>query len=218
MRKSAIIFGATGLIGGHLLRQLLDNPVYGKIIAVVRRDIGITHPKLHQLIADLQALNTIEAELIGDDVFCCLGTTRKRTPDLTDYYQVDHDYPVAIASITKGNGASAFMLVSAVGANPDSSNFYLRIKGEAERDIRAVGFESLHIFRPSLLTGKRHEQRWTERVSEKVLWAINPLLVGSLTRYRSIPAASVAAAMNSIAQREAKGTHIYYWNHINMLA
>lgn len=218
MQKSAIIFGATGLIGGHLLRQLLDNPVYGKVIAVVRRDIDFKHPKFHQHIADLQSLQAISPELIGDDVFCCLGTTRKKTPDLTDYYQVDHDYPVAAATTTKEMGATTFCLVSAVGADPNSSNFYLRMKGEAERDIRAVGFESLHLFRPSLLTGKRHERRLVEALSEKVLWAINPLLMGSLKRYRSIPAASVATAMNSIAQRGSKGAHIYYWNHINMLA
>lgn len=218
VRKSAILFGATGLIGGHLLRLLLDDPVYEKVIAVVRRDLDIKHPKLHQLIADLQSLEKIKRELIADDIFCCVGTTRKRTPDSTEYYRVDHDYPVAAAAITKEMGAKTFCLVSAAGANPKSSNFYLRTKGETERDIRTAGFKSLYLFRPSLLIGERKEQRWMESVPEKIFRLLDPLLIGRLKRYRSIPAASVALAMNKAAQRGAEGTHIYYWNHINMQA
>lgn len=218
MQKSAIIFGATGLIGGQLLRLLLDNPVYGKVIAVVRRDMGINHPKLTQLIADYQSINDVKEYLLADDVFCCLGTTRKKTPDMKAYYQVDHDYPLAAAKITKKNGAKAFVLVSAIGANPDSRNFYLRMKGEVERDIQAVGFEHLHVFRPSLLTGRRKEKRCLETASEILFSLVNPLLIAGLRRYRSIPAAAVAKAMDGAAQRQARGTFIYYWNTIKNLA
>ncbi|SEL43027.1 Uncharacterized conserved protein YbjT, contains NAD(P)-binding and DUF2867 domains [Parapedobacter koreensis] len=209
-----MLFGATGLIGAALLRHLLDNPAYDRIIVISRRDLAIKHPKLIQLIADLQSITKIETQLVADDVFCCLGTTRKKTPDLAAYYQVDHDYPLAAASLTKKNGASSFMLVSAIGADPRSANFYLRMKGETERDISAVGFDYLHIFRPSLLTGQRKERRGLESISEGVFTIINPFLVGRMKRYRSIPAADVAKAMDSAAQRKTKGTFIYYWNDI----
>lgn len=213
-QKSALVFGATGLIGGHLLRALLNSPVYGEVTAVVRRDTGIQHPKLKQLYADLQSVSEISRQLVADDVFCCLGTTRKKTPDLQDYYRIDHDYPVIAATFSKENGAQAFLLVSAVGANADSSNFYLRMKGETERDISTVGFEKLAIFRPSLLTGQRKEARWMEKLSEGVLAILNPLLMGRWKRYRSIPAASVARAMYKAAQNDINGIHYYYGNEM----
>ena len=217
MQKSAIVFGATGLIGEHLLQYLLDDSAYGTIIAVVRRDLGFQHPKLTQVFAELHSLAEVEGLLVADHVFCCLGTTRKKTPDLEMYYQIDHDYPVAAARLAKDNGAKAFFLVSAVGANPDASNFYLRIKGETERDVKAVGMAQTHIFRPSLLTGQRKEKRLMETVSEGLLAVINPLLMGGWRRYRSIPAASVATAMAKAAQVGAEGNHMYYWDDIKRL-
>ncbi|WP_257667359.1 oxidoreductase [Parapedobacter tibetensis] len=218
MQKSAIVFGATGLIGGHLLRYLLDRSTHSKVTAVVRRKVTFNHPKLHQVVADLQTLNEVGDLLVADDVFCCLGTTRKKTPDLNAYYQIDHDYPVAAAKLTKDNGAKAFFLVSSVGANTESSNFYLRIKGETERDVKAIGMEQNHIFRPSLLTGQRRGKRFLEEVSEGILAIVNPLLIGGLRRYRSIPAASVARAMSKAAKEAASGNHIYYWDDIKKLA
>jgi len=214
VQKSALVFGATGLIGGHLLRKLLDSPTYDKVTAVVRRDMGIKHPKLTVLLADLQSINNVKEQLIATDIFCCLGTTRKKTPDLQDYYRIDHDYPVTAATLSKENGAQAFLLVSAVGANASSSNFYLRMKGETERDISTVGFEKLHIFRPSLLTGQRREARWMEKLSEGLLAIVNPLLMGRWKRYRSIPAAIVARAMYLAAQKDTKGSHIHYGNEM----
>src|SRR5690606_5139061 len=130
------------------------------------------------------------------------------------YYSVDHDYPVTAAALSKENGAQTFLLVSAVGANAGSSNFYLRMKGETERDIAAVGFEKLHIFRPSLLTGQRNDARWMEKFAEGLLAVVNPLLMGGWKRYRSIPAATVARAMYQAAQKGTKGTHIHYGNEM----
>ncbi|SFC01419.1 Uncharacterized conserved protein YbjT, contains NAD(P)-binding and DUF2867 domains [Parapedobacter composti] len=217
VKKSAIIFGATGLIGGHLLRELLDNPEYGKVIAVVRREMDVRHAKLIQLVADLQSVENIKDQLVADDVFCCLGTTRKKTPDLKDYYRIDHDYPVNAARLTKANGAKAFFLVSAVGADADSGNFYLRMKGQTERDVVAVGMERTHIFRPSLLRGERSEKRWAESFAKGVFTVVDALLVGGLANYRSVPAAWVARAMNRAAGQTKGGVRVYYWKDIKQL-
>lgn len=209
-RKSAILFGATGLIGAHLLHELLDSPAYATVKAVVRRDTGIRHPKLSQLFADHRSLVDIKAQLTGDVVFCCVGTTRKRTPDLHEYYRIDHDYPLAAAQYTKDNGASAFLLVSALGANPASKFFYLRTKGETERDIIRLGFEQTHVFRPSLLTGNRREKRGLEALSAIVFRVVNPLLISSLSKYRSIKADWVAKAMCRIGSMGQQGVYTYY--------
>ncbi|MEC3881551.1 oxidoreductase [Parapedobacter sp. 10938] len=213
-QQSAILFGATGLIGGHLLRELLDSPAYAAVTAVVRRDTGIRHAKLTQLLADHRSLPDIQEMLVGDHVFCCVGTTRKKTPDLDEYYRIDHDYPVDAARYTKQNGASAFLLVSAVGANPDSANFYLRMKGETERDIIGMGFEQTHVFRPSLLTGNRQEERVMESLGGTIFKIINPLLVSSLSKYRAIPATWVSKAMCRVATTGERGVHTYYWTDI----
>lgn len=218
MQRAAIIFGATGLIGGYLLQLLLEHPDYDMVTTVVRQPLEWTHPKLITLTADLQSLDNIKEQLVADDVFCCLGTTRRKTPDLNDYYKIDHDYPVAAATLTKANGAEKFLLVSAVGANAGSSNFYLRMKGETERDVQAVDFEQLHLFRPSLLTGQRNERRGLETLSSVLFKAANPLLIGKWKRYRSIPAADVAKAMKAAAQSRIKGTRIYYWSDMKGLA
>lgn len=217
MQKTAIIFGATGLIGGHLLQRLLDSPAYGKVIAVVRRNLPLEHPKLTTLIADFQTIESVKDQLVGDDVFCCLGTTRRKTPDLKEYYRIDHDYPVAAARLTAAKGATSFSLVSAIGANPNSSNFYIRMKGETERDVQSVGFEYIHIFRPSLLKGNRNESRWMESVAEGLFTVIDPLLMGNLKRYRSITGTDVAHAMFAAAQQPTTGTEIYYWNEMKQL-
>jgi Predicted nucleoside-diphosphate-sugar epimerases len=215
--KSAIVFGATGLIGRHVLLGLLDDPAYRSVTAVVRRQTGINHPKYRELLADLASLAKVKHALSADHVFCCLGTTRKKTPDLDTYYKIDHDYPVAAAEYTKANGATVFILASSVGADPGSSNYYLRIKGDTERDVLATGFESTHIFRPSLLTGDRQEKRALERLATLVFSAINPLLINGLTKYRSVPAERVARAMRAAAHQGSNGIGIYYWNDIKEL-
>jgi len=217
-QKTAILFGATGLVGGHLLRELLNSSSYRTVTAVVRHDVGFSHPNLTQLFADLQSVNDIKTQVVADDVFCCVGTTRKKTPDLKDYYRIDHDYPVAAARLAKAVGARTFVLVSAVGANAKSTNFYLRMKGETERDVVAEGPAHTHIFRPSLLTGNRAEKRWAETLSTGFFKLINPLLIRKLSKYRSVPAAWVAKAMSRVTEREnGAGVRIYYWNDIRKL-
>lgn len=213
-QKSAILFGATGLIGKQLLYELLDCVAYVAVTAVVRRDTGIRHAKLKQLIVDYSSLSDIKEQLLADDVFCCLGTTSKKTPNLEEYYRIDHDYPVAAARYTRENGARAFLFVSAVGANPTSSNFYLRMKGETERDIISLSFEQTHIFRPSLLMGDRPEKRGIESLGGVVLKAFNSLLISNLSKYKAIPSAWVAKALCRVALQGEQGVHTYYWADI----
>ncbi len=138
--KTATIFGATGLVGSFLLRELLDKRDYGQVVAFTRRDLGIDHPKLRTERGDFNALAASDEPLQTDEVFLALGSTRQMTPDKQEYHRIDHDYPVLAARRAQEGGAKSVFLVSAIGANPSSKTFYLRTKGETERDIVALGY------------------------------------------------------------------------------
>lgn len=215
--KKAIIFGASGFIGGYLLSNLLQNDTYSEVTIVVRKPLNIQHPKLKMVLADYHSLAQNAAYLVADDVFISLGTTKKKTPDQKEYYQIDHDYPVLAAQLTKANGASAVMLVSAVGANAKSNIFYTKTKGEAERDVIAVGFEHTHIFRPSIIMGNRAESRPLEKVFINIFSAANLLLVGKLNKYKGITAENIAKAMIEAAQQPKEKVQFYHWKEMRDL-
>ncbi len=212
--KKALIFGATGFVGSRLLSGLLSSSDYGEVTAVARRKLNIVHPKLKALVGDYNSLPALRADLVGDEIFIALGTTRKATPDTAEYYKVDHDYPVLAASIAKEQGAKAVFLVSAVGANPHSNVFYVRTKGETERDIVALGFEHTHLFRPSMIMGNREESRPLEKMFIAAFRAINPLLVGGLDEYRGITGDEIARAMVRSAAIESGKVNIYHWREM----
>ena len=214
MSKTAVVFGATGLVGGHLLQQLLNDPAYRRVIAVSRRRITVENAKLQHVIASFDTLETVKDQLVADCFFCCLGTTRRQVPNREAYYAVDHDYPVAVSKIAKAVGAKTFILVSAVGANPKSANFYIRMKGAAEHDVSACGVERIGVFRPSLLTGHRQTFRFLERFSAILMTVINPFLIGQFSRFRSIPAKQVARAMVALSHHTKPGVTIYHWKEI----
>ena len=193
--KEAILVGATGLIGKSLLTQLLNENAYQQVTAIVRTRLNTEHPKLKQIVTDFDNLDAHAHEIKGDVVFCALGTTRSKTPDKTQYRKIDYQYPLDIARIAHQNGATQYHLVSAMGADASSSIFYSRLKGEVERDLQKIPFKSIHIYRPSLLDGKRQESRTAERVMISVMQMLNPLLVGGLKKYRSIKVETVASAM-----------------------
>lgn len=213
--KSAILFGASGLVGSSLLDQLLDHPAYDKIIIVVRKPLPIKHPKLLMLIGDYASLPDLKDQIRADEVFITLGATKKKTPDQNEYYRVDHDYPVLAARIAKENGARSVLLVSAIGANANSKIFYVRTKGEVEADIIALGFEHTYIFRPSMLVGERKESRPAERLFIGLFSIINPLLRGSWKRYRSIKVKDLAAAMISAAGDPTVKVKRYQWQDMH---
>ena len=215
--KKAILFGASGFIGSHLLQELLNNDDYEQVTIVVRKPQSIIHPKLKTLIGDFQALPQLKESIIADEIFIALGTTKKQTPDEKEYYQIDHDYPVLAAKMAKENGAKSVFVVSAIGANAKSGIFYTKTKGELERDIIALDFEHTHIFEPSMLIGNRTENRPSEKIFIKIFTLFNPLLIGKLNKYKGIDAKDVAKAMNHAAKNQTGKVKIYQWKEMNSL-
>jgi uncharacterized protein YbjT (DUF2867 family) len=206
-RRTALLAGASGLVGGHLLQRLLADPRYKRVITVSRKALGIEHPKLRPLITDFDA---IEAAVAGlgetvDDAFCALGTTMRTAGSRAAFRRVDFGYVVAFARAARAAGAQRFMLVSAIGA----SIFYMRVKGETEEAVAALGYPALHIFRPGLLLGPRAESRPLETLGMALMPLLNPLMLGPAKAYRGIPADTVAAAMITAAGTERAGRQIH---------
>lgn len=194
--RSALLVGATGLVGSFLLQRLLASERYARVTVWVRRDPGQSHPKLQVEIVDFERL--AERRLEAEDVFCCLGTTIKQAGSQAAFRHVDHDYPVALARAAARAGAQRLMVVSALGANPDATVFYNRVKGEMEEAVRAAGVPKTCIFRPSLLSGPRLQERLGEKLGQAVGAALGPLL----GKYRPIHADIVAGAMFNAAARD----------------
>ena len=218
MLKKAIVAGASGLIGGELLKVLLSSSDYEEVLILVRKELPVTHPKLVQLVINFDELNKWKQSITGNALFCCLGTTMAKTPNKTVYRKIDHDYPIELAQIAKQNGIKQYHLVSALGADSNSSSFYTKLKGETEADIEKIGLSTLHIYRPSLLTGNRNETRILERAATLLMKVIDPLLVGGLKKYKSIPAATVARAMFKQSLKNEVGTYIHPSDKIKQLA
>jgi uncharacterized protein YbjT (DUF2867 family) len=218
MGKKAIVAGASGLIGSELLKILLNDPVYSEVLAIVRKPMELNHPKFNQIAVNFDKLDGFAHLIVGDVIFCTLGSTRKKTPDLATYRKIDHDYPVKLASIALTNGISQFHLISSIGADQNSSNFYTKMKGETEEDVKSSGVNALVIYRPSLLTGDRAETRFAEGIMQGISKIINPLLFGGLRRYRSIAAISVAKVMTDLSKTDLKGIYVYESDDIQKLA
>jgi uncharacterized protein YbjT (DUF2867 family) len=218
MPNKAVIAGASGLIGSYLLEILLQEPFYDEVLILVRKELPVKHKKLVQLVIDFDKPDEYSGSINGHVLFSCLGSTRKKTPDLTVYRKIDHDYPLKLAQIARQNGIGQYQLVSSMGADPKSSNFYTKMKGEIEQDIREVGIKCLHIYRPSFLTGDRKEKRAGERFLVGLMKLIDPLLIGSLKKYRSIPAQTVARAMFNQSLKTEEGTYIHLSDKIKLLA
>ncbi len=217
--KRALLFGASGFVGRYLLELLLDNPRYDKVTIVVRKDLGISHPKLKTLIADFDSLPSVKDRLEADEVFITLGTTQKKTPDRADYYRIDHDYPVLATQIAKERGAKSVFLLTAVGADASSGVFYIRTKGETERDVIGAGMEHTHIFRPSMILGDRKEFRLLEKITIK-LWPLAEGLIRlfNASRYRGIEGKDIAKAMVNAASDRRGKVEVYEWDDMMKLA
>ncbi len=193
--KTALIAGATGLVGKESLYQLLESDNYNKVIALVRRPLPIKNPKLQEIIIDFDSLPINGLDHKVDDVYLCIGTTIKTAGTQDKFKQVDFGYNVGVAKICKSIGASRVFLVSALGADKNSGIFYNRIKGETEDAIAGMGYTATHFFRPSMLLGSRKEFRPAELVGKGIMRILGILFIGPLKEYKAIPAATVAKAM-----------------------
>lgn len=218
-RKTAVVVGATGLIGQHLVQELLNNQYFIKVRILVRRPISLEHPRADVQVVNFSDEKDIAAKLdIGDVIFCCIGTTRKKVKgNKTEYRKVDYDIPIITARLGVQHGFSQYLLVSAVGASPAAGNFYLQLKGCVEEDITALPFESIHIFRPSLLLGKRDEFRLGERIAQVIVPALSFLFIGGWRKYKPINAADVARAMMAAANKEISGVHMCEYDEMEQL-
>lgn len=218
MSNKVVVAGASGLIGSKLLNILLQQPGYDEILILVRNELPIADKKLVQLVIDFEKLDEYAGSITGHAVFCCLGSTTKKTPDLVEYRKIDHDYPVKLAQLAKRNGVKQYHLVSAIGANSKSSNFYTKMKGETEVDIERLGLKCLHIYQPSVLTGGRKESRPAERFAIGLMKIIDPILIGGLKKYRSITAQTVALSMFNESKKKEEGVFIHSSDKIKLLA
>lgn len=192
----AMVFGATGLIGTHLLHQSLAHPGVAHVTALTRRPLPVRAPTLTNLVlGDASNLPEYDWPQAPDVAFCCLGTTIGAAGSREAFRAVDHDLVLKCARWAHRIGVRHFLLVSAVGADPGSTTFYSRVKGEVELSINAIGFDRISVFRPSLLLGEREEHRLAEQVAGRVMPWLSPMLAGPFSAYRAIDASDVARAM-----------------------
>jgi uncharacterized protein YbjT (DUF2867 family) len=214
--KSALIIGASGLVGSHLLQLLLNDSSIDKVRALVRHPLNIVHPKLEEVIIDFNDMDLYRKSIgKGDFIFSCIGTTMKKVKgNKTLYKQIDFDIPVNAARFGIEAGYEQFLLVSAHLANAKSSIFYNRLKGETEEIITTFPFESIHIFRPSFLIGERKEMRWLEITFGKLMEKISGMLPDAS---KPIEAATVAGAMLKAALKDKKGLNWYSYKGMQEL-
>lgn len=207
MKRTALVAGPTGLIGSTVLDQLLANEGYERVIALARKPLKQQNSKLVQWIAD-DPLSALRPEQV-DTLFCCLGTTIRTAGSQAAFAHVDHDLVIGLGRWAKENSVRTFCVVSAIGADASSRIFYNRVKGEMERDLKALDLPVLHIFQPSILTGPRKEVRVGERIGIGVMTLFAPLMLGSLDNYRPMPNDTLARAMINAVEIAASGTHTY---------
>ncbi|MFE3870197.1 NAD(P)H-binding protein [Flavobacterium sp. ZS1P70] len=207
--KTALIIGSTGLIGSQLLNLLLDSNDYLKVIAFVKRDTGIKHPKLTQHVIDFDKPETYKELIVGDDFFCTIGTTITKAGSNDAFRKVDFEYPRQFATFALLNKVKQYLIISSLGADAKSGNFYLKTKGEIQDFLKDCDFESISVLQPSLLLGNRTEFRLGEKVGAFFMKTLSFLLLGNLKKYKPIEGKTVAKALVKIAQTNNKGFKIY---------
>ena len=207
--RTALLLGSTGLVGGHMLQLLSVDERWSRIVTLGRRAMApVASNHVHNVI-DFDDMDAHAEHFASNDVFCCLGTTIKKAGSQEAFRRVDFDYPVDAAYLAHAQGATQYLLVSALGANPKSRIFYNRLKGEVEDALRGAGFASLGIFRPSLLTGDREEHRRSEAIWSVGLTLAKPFLSGPFRKYRATPAEALARVMADVAADSPKGATVY---------
>jgi len=207
--KTALIFGASGLIGNYLVHHLCESRHYREVLSFSRHTISFRHDKLKQIITDLKDVSALKSDLQGHDVFCCLGTTIKKAGNQKNFRKIDFDLPVQLARLSEENKIRGFFVVSSIGANSTSSNFYLRTKGEMEKEVLDCGIPRIAVVRPSMLLGKRNEFRFGEQAGKILMLVFSVFLLGKYRKYRAIEAETVAEALIKIANDDYSDQDIY---------
>ena len=210
------ILGGSGLIGMHLIKQACADHYFTKINVIVRRPLATKDPKINELVIDFADLSSVIKETIGDALICTLGTTRKKTPDKKYYREIDLTYTLISAKGALENGHKQVHLVSSIGANEKSSVFYPALKGEIERLISELSFDSTFIYRPSILIGKRETARPLEWLSQLISSLINPFLFGRLKKYRSISGEKVAEKIINELKKNKVGKYYFESNELEI--
>ena len=200
--KTALLFGSSGLIGGHLLNKLIQNNDYNKIKIFVRTEPEIKDSKIEIIKADFNNLKNHIKDIKGDDCFFCIGTTKQNSPDKNEYKRIERDLPVEIAQIAKANSINSFVYVSSGFADPKNSGAYLRYKGEVEEELKKLNFTKLVIMRPSFLMGNRKEKRFGEKIGIFLFKLLSPLFLGPLKKMKPIHSEKVAKAMIKVANED----------------
>ena len=201
MKKTAIILGATGLTGSHLLKMLLKDSDYDRIKVFTRHKLKFSYPKIEEHVIDLLKLSDHATEFTANVVFCCIGTTKAKTPDKALYRAIDYGIPVEAAKLCKQNSIKQIIVISALGANPKSKVLYNQLKGEMERDVLAQQIEHTHFLQPSLIVGNRKEKRMGEDISKRIMKLFDFLIPA---RYKMIEAKTIAQAMVQLARKPSK--------------
>lgn len=216
--KIALVAGATGMIGGTLLDILLDAPDYARTFALTRRPFGREHPRLANRVVVFPRMAEQLKGLVANDAYCCIGTTIADAGTQEAFREVDLDMVLTFAQAARTFGVTRFIVVSSVGADSNSKNFYLRTKGEMEDAITAVGFQSVDILQPSLLLGPRKQMRPLELAGRIFAPVVNPFLTGKREVYRAISAETVAKGMLGAARRGTRGVYRYTFTGIQQLS
>jgi uncharacterized protein YbjT (DUF2867 family) len=210
--RIALVFGTNGMVGGFIVRELQDHMAFSAVEVFNRKPIDYYHLKVREHTIDYNKLDEYAHLIKGDDLFICLGTTLRKAGSVQAVEQIDRDYPIRIAQIAYANGVSRVAVVSSMGANPSSRNYYLRIKGEMEQGIREIPFEQIVIARPSLLFGRRKDFRLGELIGKGFMLAIDFMMIGPLKKYAGISAHKVATAM--IALLKSSNRDIVYQSNV----
>jgi len=209
MGKTAIVIGASGLVGSEIVKQLLVDEDYSMVKLFLRKEIPFSNSKLQQYIIDFNKLDASSDLINGDVVFCCMGTTIKVAGSQDAFMKVDYTYVLNFAQLAKRNGIDKFIVVSSLGADKNSANFYLKVKGDVENDLTRLKFKNLIIVRPSMLLGDRKEFRLGELIGKKIMKGLAFLFVGKLKKYKAIEASTVAKAMLMLSKNELSDVAIF---------
>ena len=197
--KTALVFGSSGLVGSHVLNQLIQHSNYSKIKLFVRSSIKVNDRKIELIQTDFNNLEQHREEMMGDECFFCIGTTKKNSPDKNEYQRIELDMPKQVAQIAKSNNIKSYFFVSSGYANSKSSGDYLKYKGLVEKEILSLGFSKVGIMRPSFILGDRKEFRLGEKIGIIIFKLLNPLFIGPLKKMKSIHSETIAKAMIKLA-------------------